>query len=204
MFYYYFIFINYLAFRSNNFVILFIYGEIKLTYLPEKLDSGCIVWTPELWTPGLWNPGRLDIGHLDPGRLGAWTLEVWTLGLWTIGRLDSGRLDAWSLDSWTLDNWTLGLWTVGHLDSGRLDDWTLGLWTLELWTLKTLDAWTLDDWTLGLCRGVSQNFHHNCRTLKFYWTFPVVANYHKFVKYTETTWFFVDKENRNLKSYSNY
>ena len=32
MFYYYFVFINYLIFRSNNFVILFIYGEIKLTY----------------------------------------------------------------------------------------------------------------------------------------------------------------------------
>ena len=34
LFYYYFVFINYLISRSNNFVILFfIYGEIKLTYL---------------------------------------------------------------------------------------------------------------------------------------------------------------------------
>ena len=25
------------------------------------------------------------------------------------------------------------------------------------------------------------NFHHICRTLKFYWTFSVVANFHRFI-----------------------
>ena len=41
-----FCFINYLTFRSNNFVILFIYGEIKLTYYGQKgqeLHDNCKV-----------------------------------------------------------------------------------------------------------------------------------------------------------------
>ena len=71
---------------------------------------------------------------------------------------------------WThgLDVWTLGAWT--------LDPWTLGIWTPGLWKIGRLDASML-----GLCTGVFQNFHHNCRTIKFYWTFPVVANFHRFI-----------------------
>ena len=68
---------------------------------------------------------------LDSGRM-VWTLRLWTLGLWTLGRLDSGRLDferlgAWPLDAWNLDNWKLGLWTLARLDLRRLDAWTLNV-----------------------------------------------------------------------------
>ena len=77
--------------------------------IPEKLDSGRMVWKLRLWTLGLW-----------------------IHGLWTLGRLDSGRLDferlgAWPLDAWNLDNWKLGLWTLARLDLRRLDAWTLNV-----------------------------------------------------------------------------
>ena len=57
--------------------------------MPEKLDSGRIVWTP----------GRLDSECLDSGRLNAWTL-------------DPGRLDAWTRDAWTLELGTPGRFYV--------------------------------------------------------------------------------------------
>ena len=52
MFYYYFVFINYLTLKSNNFVILFIYGKIKLICLLRAsvaqrkyvVSCGCKNW----------------------------------------------------------------------------------------------------------------------------------------------------------------
>ena len=58
--------------------------------IPEKMDSGRMVWTL-----GRWMPGRLDYKHLNTWALDAWTLDDWTLGLWTPPL------------------WTLGLWTLG-------------------------------------------------------------------------------------------
>ena len=102
---------------NRNFHILMMYSNysiktlqfISVTVLkiifkhgiPEKLDSGRMVWTLSLWTLG-----RLDSGRLDSKRLGAWPL------------------DAWDLDAWTQDDWALGLWILGFstpecLDFGR-------------------------------------------------------------------------------------
>ena len=69
--------------------------------IPEKLDSGRMVWTLSLWTLG-----RLDSGRLDSKRLGAWPLDAWDL-------------DAWTQDDWALGLWTLGFWTHECLDFGR-------------------------------------------------------------------------------------
>ena len=51
--------------------------------MPEKLDSGRMVWTFGLWTLGSWTTGSLDSGLLDLGRLYALTMAL-------TRRLDSG------------------------------------------------------------------------------------------------------------------
>ena len=84
---------------SNINIIKFLFLASKLR-VPEKLDSGRMVWLFGLWTAG----------HLDSGRLDGWTLDAWTL-------------DDWTLDGWILDDWTLGPWTSGRLDSARVDAW---------------------------------------------------------------------------------
>ena len=76
--------------------------------MPEKLDSGRMVWTLGLWTLRRWTTGHLDSERMVPWTLGNWTLGPWTLGLRTTVRLDSGLLDAWTLDEWTLGFWNLG------------------------------------------------------------------------------------------------
>ena len=59
--------------------------------IPEKLDSGPMVWT---------------LGRLDSKRLGAWLLDAWDL-------------DAWTQDDWALGLWILGFSTPECLDFGR-------------------------------------------------------------------------------------
>ena len=76
--------------------------------MPEKLDSGRMVWTFGLWTLGHWATGNVDSGLLIPWTLSNWTIGPWTLGLRTTVRLDSGLLDVWTLDDWTLGFWSLG------------------------------------------------------------------------------------------------
>ena len=76
--------------------------------MPEKLDSGRMVWTLGLWTLRRWTTGHLDSERMVPWTLGNWTLGPWTLGLRTTVPLDSGLLDAWTLDDWTLGFWNLG------------------------------------------------------------------------------------------------
>ena len=53
----------------------FAYKETYLWGIPEKLDSGHMVWTLELWMPGCLASKCCDSGQLD-----AWTLDAWTLG----------------------------------------------------------------------------------------------------------------------------
>ena len=90
--------------------------------------------------------------------------------------------------SWTIDAW-FQLLDSGRLDSGRLDAWTLDAWSLETWTLGL--------WTLGLCRlNACRIFTTTAEYWKFYWKFPVIINFHRFI-YRKN---FIDKVNRNLKS----
>ena len=56
----------------------FAYKETYLWGIPEKLDSGHMVWTLELWMPGCLASKCCDSGQLD-----AWTLDAWTLDSWT-------------------------------------------------------------------------------------------------------------------------
>lgn len=111
---------------------------------------------------------------------GLWThgLDAWALDAWA---LDMSNLDSWMLGLWTLGLWMLGLWTLGCFDFWRLlwglDAWILGTWTLNVWMLGRLD------WTIG-CFDSAELFseiHGNCRRLKFYWIFPVIANFHRFI-----------------------
>ena len=87
--------------------------------IPEKLDSGRVVWTLGVCFLGLWSLGFRTIRHLNSVRLGPWTLNDWMLGV----------LDAGGLYAWNLDTWRLRLWTPGNLDYGRLGAWTLDPWS---------------------------------------------------------------------------
>ena len=75
--------------------------------------------------------------------------------------------------AWTLAIWTLGLWTPGRLDSGRLDAWTLtGNFRIFTTTVEDL------------------NFTEHSQLLQIFMGLHI-----------EKTLFFIDKANRNLKSY---
>ena len=98
--------------------------------IPEKLDSGRMVWRSGLWAPGGLDTdtGQLNFGcHecLDSRRLVSWTLDVYTFELKMSGSLDSGCLDVWTLNAWTLGLRMLWRLDSGHLDSGQFDPWTL-------------------------------------------------------------------------------
>ena len=69
------------------------FGHLQKS-IPEKLDSGRMVWTFGLQTLGLGTLRLWTTGSLDSGRLGSKRLDSKRLGLWKTGRLDSGQLNA--------------------------------------------------------------------------------------------------------------
>ena len=64
------------AIKTLQFISVTVLKIISKHGIPEKLDSGHMVWTLTLWTPG-----RTDSGHLDAWTLDDWTLKDWALGL---------------------------------------------------------------------------------------------------------------------------
>ena len=167
-----------------------------------------------LWTPGHFDSGRLDSGRLDAwtldsGLLDAWTLDTWTrddwkLRFWTIAHLDFGRLHAWTRDAstperlnvwnhdWTQDSWNLKPRIFDVWAPEKLLGKSSMLYSIFFKTMLVLTVISQPQSHWNFCTGLFQNFYHNYRTLKFYRTFPVVTNFNRF---------FIDKANRNLKSY---
>ena len=153
--------------------------------IPEKLDSGCMAWISGLWMHGfwmlgLWTPGRLDSGRLDAWTLDAWTqdvwtLETWTLGIWTIGLLDSGCLyqNDWTYRLMTGPG-TPGILTLDYLMPGLQKIYlvcnfkTIYIPCIFFKTMLVLTVVSQPQSHWNFCADIFQNFHHNCRTLKFW------------------------------------
>ena len=133
---------------------------------------------------------------MDPGRLDTSILDDCTLGFWTIARLDSGRfyperLNVWNHD-WTQDSWNLKPRIFDVWAPEKLLGKSSMLYSIFFKTMLVLTVISQPQSHWNFCTGLFQNFYHNYRTLKFYRTFPVVTNFNRF---------FIDKANRNLKSY---
>ena len=103
--------------------------KLFLNSIPEKLDSGRIVWTLktlDAWTHGLrtlglCKPGSLDSGRVDSGRVGAWNVVAWTQENQALGRLESGRLEVRALNACMFGLWTPERLGFAHLDAQITD-----------------------------------------------------------------------------------
>ena len=128
-------------------------------------------WTLDAWSGHVWT--------LDAWTFGLWTPGFWTFGLWTFGLRTTGHLDFRRLNAWTLDACTLNVSTYRHkLDPEECLGMSSLSYSIFFKTMLVLTVISRPQSHWNFCTGVFQNFHYNCRTLKFY---SVVANFHRFI-----------------------